>query len=63
VCSAVRRVEPSRTLAAHPRESRSEGAAPACRDWWAGYTTQDIDASREIWKFFAERPMPDAETD
>jgi polyhydroxybutyrate depolymerase len=31
--------------------------------WWAGHTSQDIDASREIWKFFAEHPMPGAETD
>jgi polyhydroxybutyrate depolymerase len=31
--------------------------------WWAGHTTQDIDASREIWKFFAERPMPGADED
>jgi polyhydroxybutyrate depolymerase len=31
--------------------------------WWAGYTTQDIDASREIWKFFAEHQMPEAEAD
>lgn len=27
--------------------------------WWAGYTTQDIDASRKIWKFFAEYSFPD----
>jgi polyhydroxybutyrate depolymerase len=27
--------------------------------WWAGYTTQDIDASRAIWKFFAEHSFPD----
>jgi polyhydroxybutyrate depolymerase len=26
--------------------------------WWAGHTTQDIDASRAIWKFFAEHPIP-----
>ena len=25
--------------------------------WWAGYTTQDIDASRAIWKFFADHSM------
>jgi polyhydroxybutyrate depolymerase len=31
--------------------------------WWAGHTTQDIDASREIWKFFADRPMPGADED
>jgi len=31
--------------------------------WWAGHTTQDIDASREIWKFFAGRPMPWADED
>jgi len=24
---------------------------------WAGHTTEDIDASREIWKFFAEHAM------
>lgn len=27
--------------------------------WWAGYTTQDIDASRAIWKFFADHSMED----
>ena len=27
--------------------------------WWAGHTTQDIDASRKIWKFFAEHSFPD----
>jgi polyhydroxybutyrate depolymerase len=26
--------------------------------FWAGHTTQDIDASRAIWKFFAEHSMP-----
>ena len=26
--------------------------------WWAGKTSQDIDASRAIWKFFAGRPIP-----
>jgi polyhydroxybutyrate depolymerase len=31
--------------------------------FWAGHTTQDIDASREIWKFFAEHPMPGADED
>jgi polyhydroxybutyrate depolymerase len=31
--------------------------------FWAGYTTQDIDASREIWKFFAEYQMPGADSD
>ena len=28
-------------------------------NWWAGHTTEDIDASREIWKFFAEHGMND----
>ena len=29
-------------------------------NWWAGpHTTEDIDASREIWKFFAEHGMYD----
>jgi polyhydroxybutyrate depolymerase len=31
--------------------------------WWAGHTTQDIDATREIWKFFAEHQMPGADMD
>ena len=32
--------------------------------WWAApYTTQDIDASREIWKFFAEHAMSAGEDD
>ena len=26
--------------------------------YWAGETTQDIDASTEIWKFFSEHPRP-----
>ena len=27
--------------------------------YWAGYTTQDVDASLKIWKFFAEHSFPD----
>jgi polyhydroxybutyrate depolymerase len=27
--------------------------------WFAGHTTQDIDASRAVWKFFAEHAMCD----
>lgn len=27
--------------------------------WYIGHTTEDIDASREIWKFFAEHAMSD----
>ncbi len=29
--------------------------------WWAGYTTQDVDASLKIWKFFAEHSFPDGD--
>jgi polyhydroxybutyrate depolymerase len=29
--------------------------------WWAGHTTEDIDTSRAIWKFFAEHAMCDDE--
>lgn len=34
---------------------------PLC--WLFGKTSQDIDASRKIWKFFAEHPMPDDDDD
>ena len=43
------------------------GAVDLCEldpvvNWWAcPYTTQDIDASREIWKFFAEHPMDEVD--
>ncbi|MBW1819889.1 MAG: hypothetical protein JRJ60_22345, partial [Deltaproteobacteria bacterium] len=36
-----------------------EKSPPTC--WMTGYTTQDIDASRAIWKFFAEHSMPGEE--
>jgi polyhydroxybutyrate depolymerase len=40
------------------------GAADLCALFpeycpWAGYTTDDIDASRAIWKFFAEHAICD----
>jgi polyhydroxybutyrate depolymerase len=31
--------------------------------WWAGHTTQDIDASRAIWKFFAGRSLSGSDQD
>jgi len=27
--------------------------------WWSGYTTQDIEASRQMWKFFDKHPKPE----
>jgi polyhydroxybutyrate depolymerase len=31
----------------------------ADEQWWSGYTTEDIDASTAIWKFFAKHSIPD----